>query len=382
MSDTTMGKKDKVFCAVGMMSGTSMDGIDIAMIYTDGESVERSGPTYSVPYTPEMREAIAAALVTASQCRDKKNPPDELTKLETVITEMHVGALNQLLEREGMIADDLDVIGMHGQTIIHRPDRGWTWQLADGPLLASRTGVTAVTDFRSTDMQNGGQGAPLVPLHHLALLKKSRPADTIAILNIGGVANVTWVDFSEDEENPAILAFDTGPGNALLDDWALVHTGTPCDVDGVLSARGVVHADVMASLMDSPYFDESPPKTLDREDFDPQVVRGLSAEDGAATLTDFVVESVIAAQSHFPKPVDAWYVCGGGRHNPTLMRRLRRRVPVMLDPVDVIGWRGDALEAEAFAFLAVRALKGLPLSVPSTTGVSEPVSGGIISKAP
>jgi len=380
MADAANSQKDKIYCAVGMMSGTSMDGIDIAVIYTDGESVERSGPSTSVPYTPEMREAIAAALVTASQCRDKTNPPEEITKLETLITEMHVSALNAFLDQEGLHADDIDVIGMHGQTIIHRPEHGWTWQLADGPLLASKTGVTAVTDFRSNDMENGGEGAPLVPLHHLAMLKKSRPADIIAILNIGGVANVTWLDFSKDADNPDILAFDTGPGNALLDDWALVHTGTPCDVDGALAARGVVHADVMASLMDSPYFDESPPKTLDREDFDPQVVRGLSPEDGAATLTDFVVESVCAAQSHFPKPVDAWYVCGGGRHNPKLMRRLRRRVPVMLDPVDVLGWQGDALEAEAFAFLAVRALKGLPLSVPSTTGVNKPVSGGVISK--
>lgn len=370
--------KKHIYCAIGLMSGTSMDGIDAAMIYTDGETVERLGPSLTLPYTPEIRTQIKESLVIAAKTFDRSDPPEEIHLLERQLTDLHYKAVEELLSLTMFEHSQIDVIGFHGHTVTHRPDKGWSWQIGDGGRLAGRSDIKVVNDFRSNDLSHGGEGAPLVPLYHRALLKRERRHDTVAIINLGGVGNVTWIDFSENAEDPAILAFDTGPANAVLDDWAEVHTGIPCDTDGALASRGVAHAEVLSQLMNSPYFDEVPPKSLDRDDFNMQSARGLSAEDGAATLTDFVVASVVAAQSHFPKPVEAWYVCGGGSHNKTLMRRLRAHTPVMVDPVEVLGWRGDALEAEAFAFLAVRRLLNLPASLPSITGVDEPRTGGVI----
>lgn len=357
-----------------------MDGVDAALIYTDGVSISRIGPSLTVSYSAEVRERIRTGLDMASSFVPGSPMPAEIKDLERELTDWHAHAVEELLAVTGQRPKDVDLIGFHGQTLTHRPDRGWTWQIGDGGRLAGHTGIPVVNDFRTADVEAGGEGAPLAPLYHAALLKRDRRHKTVAILNVGGVANVTWISFAEDEENPAIVAFDTGPGNAMLDDWAQIHTGEPVDTDGVLAARGISHEEVVMGLMATPYFDEKPPKTLDRDDFNIQSVRGLSAEDGAATLTDFVVESVVAAQSHFPLPPEAWYVCGGGRLNPTIMRRLRRRLPVLVDPVEVLGWRGDALEAEAFAFLAARSERGLPISLPSTTGCKEPLTGGQLHK--
>ncbi len=377
---SVFGEPGDVKCTIGLMSGTSMDGIDAAILYTDGVHVERHGPSLTIPYTPERREQVKAGLRAAYSCASDKQPPETVRVLEQELTDWHADAVRELLSYTGQTSDEIDVIGFHGQTLTHRPDRGWSWQLGDGGRLAGLTGIPVVNNFRAADIAAGGEGAPLVPLYHAALLKRARPHDVVAVLNIGGVSNVTWIAFGNESEDPDVLAFDTGPGNAMLDDWAEIHTGNPLDLDGNLAARGLIHEEVLMGLMASPYFDEAPPKSLDRDDFNVQTVRGLSAEDGAATLTDFVVGSVIAAQSHFPKPPDSWYVTGGGRHNATMMRRLRRRLPVLLDPVEVLGWRGDALEAEAFAFLAVRSLRGLPLSLPDTTGCQNPTKGGVLHK--
>jgi len=375
---SVLGEPGEIKCVIGLMSGTSMDGIDAAMIYTDGVRIERLGPSLTLPYTPEMRAQVKECLSLAAGCSSPENPPEAIKRLDDDLADWHAEAVFELLDVTGQGPEEIDLIGFHGQTLTHRPDRGWTWQLGDGGRLAGLTGIKVVNDFRSADVAAGGEGAPLVPLYHAALLARARRHNVVAVLNIGGVANVTWVKFGAEGEDPEIMAFDTGPGNAMLDDWAEIHTGKPVDTDGNLAARGLSHDEVVMGLMASPYFDEKPPKTLDRDDFNIQAVRGLSAEDGAATLTNFVVGSVISAQSHFPSPPEAWYVAGGGRHNPTLMRRLRRRLPVLADPVEVLGWRGDALEAEAFAFLAARTERGLALSLPSTTGCSEPTRGGVI----
>ncbi len=369
-----LAEKSDIKCAIGLMSGTSMDGVDAAIIYTDGHKVERFGATITLEYPQEVRDRIRAGLDEAYNAVSAESPSPLILALEAEITDWHIKAVKQLLQEAKLEPADVDVIGFHGQTMTHRPDKGWTWQIGDGTKLANETGIAVVNDFRTADVANGGEGAPLVPLYHAALLASSSKHETVAILNIGGVANVTWISVSDDI--PQIIAFDTGPGNAMLDDWAKIHTGNQCDIGGELAARGCAHEEVVVGLMSSPYFDEQPPKTLDRDDFNIQAIRGLNAEDGAATLTEFMVESVVAAQSHFKKPPEAWYICGGGRLNPTIMRRLRRRLPVLVDPVEVLGWRGDALEAEAFAFLAVRSVKELPLSLPETTGCSEPTCGG------
>lgn len=367
---------EPVLCVIGLMSGTSMDGVDAALLYTDGVTIQRTDKALTIPYSADIREALKAAILEASSGTLKTEPSAAIIETERLITDLHTDAVNQLLAGADIAASDVDVIGFHGQTIAHRPDLGWTWQIGDAKRLAKQTKIPVVSDFRSQDMDNGGQGAPLVPVYHAALLGRDRRHDVIAVLNIGGVANISWISFEGDETNPEIIAFDTGPGNALIDDWVEIHTGDSFDKDGLHAARGSVHEEIMLSLMASPYFDETPPKALDRGDFNGQAARGLSFEDGAATLTEFMVQSIVASQEHLPKPPEAWYVCGGGRLNKTFMRNLRRRLPVIVDPVEVIGWQGDAVEAQAFGYLAARSLKNLPLTFPTTTGVSSPQTGG------
>ena len=313
----------------------------------------------------------------AARHPDKADPHPELVRLEREITDDHVIAVGRLLEKAQLGPDEIDVIGLHGHTVLHRPHRGMTWQIGDGARLARETGIAVVADMRANDIANGGQGAPFAPLYHRALLNTEPPHDTVAVLNLGGVANVTWVGGLKTPK-AEIMAFDTGPGNALIDDWAMLHTGRAVDQDGNLAAQGLVHSELVASFLDNPYFDEAPPKSLDRNDFSIQCVRGLSAADGAATLIEITVSAIVTAQAHFPSPPEAWYVCGGGRKNKTMMSRLRAGTPVLVDPVEVLGWRGDVLEAEAFGFLAVRSLLGLPLSLPTTTGISGPVTGGVL----
>jgi anhydro-N-acetylmuramic acid kinase len=263
----------------------------------------------------------------------------------------------------------VDIIGFHGHTILHCPAERRTWQLGDGALLARRLGLDVVADFRSADVTAGGEGAPLAPLYHAALAAPL--LKPLAILNIGGVANVTWVG-----DGTEILAFDTGPGNALIDDWVRQHTGRAADTDGALARTGRVSAEHVARFLENPFFQRRPPKSLDRDDFRDAAPVGLSLEDGAATLTEMTVAAVAAATYHFPAPVRAWLVTGGGRHNRALMGALGRRLGAAVRTIEAAGWNGDALEAQAFAYLAVRSIEDLPLSLPTTTGVPRPTCGG------
>lgn len=364
---------DVTMKVLGLMSGTSLDGIDLAVIDSDGERVTGFGPALTVPHLPATRAACREASRLAAAWRPGDTVPAAITDAEARITEAHRLAVRHFLEVTG--EQGIELIGFHGQTIAHRPAERLTWQIGDAQGLADAFGLPVVGGMRLADVAAGGQGAPLVPLYHRALVLSSSlhpgAGGPIAILNLGGVGNVTWI--AGDAEP---VAFDTGPGNALIDDWALRHTGIPVDRDGALAAAGRVHQDVLAALMDHPYFDLAAPKSLDRDDFTLAPVRGLSPADGAATLTAFTAASVAAARAHFPAPVERFLVTGGGRLNPTLMAMLRERLGVAVEPVETLEWRGDSLEAEAFAFLAVRSLKGLPLSVPGTTGVPRPLTGG------
>jgi anhydro-N-acetylmuramic acid kinase len=265
---------------------------------------------------------------------------------------------------------------MHGQTILHRPERRFTRQLGRGARLAAALGIQVVSRFRHADVAAGGQGAPLAPLYHkaLALGLPAGSTGALGVLNLGGVANVTWID------GDGIAAFDTGPASAMIDDWVRRHTGAPYDEGGRIAASGTIDRERLARLLTNPYFDRPPPKSLDRNDFPLDAVEGLSLEDGAATLAAFTIESVAAARLHLATTPRRWLVTGGGRHNGTLMAGLRAALGVPVDPVEAAGWDGDSLEAQAFGFLAVRSLRGLPLSVPTTTGVPEPMTGGVLDR--
>jgi anhydro-N-acetylmuramic acid kinase len=348
--------------AIGLMSGTSLDGIDVSIVTTDGRRNAEPGPALTVPYSPALRARLRGVLGGGGP----------VAEVEREMTAAHVDAVACFVAEHGVAAD---VIGFHGHTILHRPNDGRTWQIGDGALLARLTGIDVVCDFRSADVAAGGEGAPLVPLFHAALA--ARLDKPLAILNIGGVANVTWLGAEEG----AILAFDTGPGNAPIDDWALRHLGRPIDRDGALARAGHIDAARLADFLAHPFFARLPPKSLDRGDFAAFDGNELTAADGAATLTAMTAAAVARAAAHFPAPVGQWLVTGGGRHNPALMDELVSRLGAPVAPVESVGWNGDALEAQAFAYLAVRSLEGLPLSLPTTTGVARPMTGGRLFRA-
>jgi anhydro-N-acetylmuramic acid kinase len=342
------------------MSGTSLDGIDVAAIETDGGDRVAPGPSLTIPYPEDFRERLRGVL-------GGKGP---VAAVEDELTRLHAAAVAEFRRRHPEI--DATLIGFHGHTILHEPEHRRTWQIGDGALLARLSGTDVVADFRSADVAAGGEGAPLAPLYHAALAAGLEKP--LAVLNLGGVGNVTWIGPGAEE----ILAFDTGPGNALLDDWVRHHTGAVCDWDGTLAVAGIAAADRVAQFLAVPYFMRRPPKSLDRDEFRAFVPTGLGFEDGAATLTEMTAASVAAARAHFPAPAREWLICGGGRHNPALIAALARRLAVPVRPVEAVGWNGDALEAEAFGYLAVRSVLGLPLSLPATTGVPRPIRGGVL----
>lgn len=359
---------------IGLMSGTSLDGIDAALLETDGVRVGRAGAAISIPYDADMRALLRTALQTAAATETNASTP-VLAEAQRRLTEAHGQAVAALLRQAGCPAQEIAIIGFHGQTVLHRPQLRRTWQIGDGDALARMTGIDVAYDFRSADVAAGGEGAPLVPLYHQALAVKSGITQPVAVVNIGGVANVTYV-------GETLLAFDTGPGNAPIDDWAAHHIGRPVDLDGALAAAGTVDESVLSGLLAHSFFDRIPPKSLDRFDFGFSGVTHLSAQDGAATLTAFTAAAIARAAEHFPTPVARWIICGGGRHNPVLMRALGERTSAPVAACETLGWRGDFLEAEAFAFLAMRCRRGLPLSLPTTTGVRAPMAGGRIAHAP
>ena len=356
--------------AIGLMSGTSLDGIDAALIDTDGEGATRSIAFRGEAYSDTARRELAAATALALTFdRPRASPP--VMAAQDLITRTHIMVVNKLLRDAGVAAEDVGVIGFHGQTVAHRPDRGWTWQIGDGAQLAATTGILTVSDFRSADVCAGGQGAPLLPVYHAALCADlPRP---VAVLNLGGVGNVTWIG-----ADGALVAFDTGPANGLIDHWIEAQTGATFDRDGAAAAAGRVDQAVLAAMLDHPYFDSPPPKSLDRNDFTIQPVRGLSTADGAATLTAFTAATVaLALRALLARPTRL-LVAGGGRRNPTLMAMIAEQAALPVEPIEALGHDGDAIEAEGFAYMAVRRLRELPISFPGTTGVGEAMTGGVI----
>ena len=338
--------------------------MDAAAIETDGEHVASRGSAITVPYDDVLRADLRRVLDLAPN----------LTRADPIVvdvarrvTDAHIVAVRQL-------GADADVIGFHGQTILHRPDQRRTWQIGDADVLAQAVGIPVAHDFRSADVAAGGEGAPLAPAYHAALAAHlPRP---LAVLNLGGVGNVTFIG-----ADGGLIAFDTGPGNGPLDDWIFRHTGDPFDRDGRLAATGRVDQAVLARLLADPYFARPAPKSLDRLDFARSLAASgldaLAAADGAATLVAFTAESV--ARALLPAAPLRWLVTGGGRRNPAIMGALAMRLGAPVAPVEEVGWDGDALEAQCFGFLAARVLAGLPLSFPGTTGAPHPLPGGAVA---
>tara|TARA_Y100001970_G_scaffold293959_1_gene445086 strand:- start:14024 stop:15073 length:1050 start_codon:yes stop_codon:yes gene_type:complete len=347
------------------MSGTSIDGIDAALVQTDGEKIFNFGPACTVPYSFALEQSIRSAL-------GKQSENGELVRN---LTDAHASAVENILSKHPTYKEKIQLIGLHGHTLFHSPDEGVTIQAGDGERLAKKTGYDVVYDFRFADVASGGQGAPLVPLFHEAL---GRDLDgPIEVVNIGGISNITWIDPAGDMPP---IAFDTGPGNALLDDWVRSTSNLMYDRDGVLSSCGTPHRDTLLKLMNNPYFDRPPPKSLDRLSLNTELVNGLSPADGAATLVHFTCETIAGNFAHVPSKPKRLLITGGGRHNPNIMRTLAEIAGLPVSPVEAVNWDGDAIEAQAFAFLAVRSLRGLPLSLPSTTGVPEPTTGGRLAR--
>lgn len=352
---------------LGMMSGTSMDGVDAAVLVTDGENHLEFGDTGFRAYATTERDVLRAG--------QGMWPGEDLEAASEVVHRAHVELSEQFPSR---------VIGFHGQTLAHDPDHARTHQLGDGSVLAKATGRDVVWDFRSEDMRAGGQGAPLAPFFHFAIARHIGATEPVGVINLGGVANVTFVDprKASPEEPGALLAFDTGPASALVDDFMTTRLGTPFDENGKLAATGQVDTSVLARLGEVDFLSKLPPKSLDRNDFAEfaAAVSGLSDEDGAATLTALTAECLGRATLHLPKRPTRWLVAGGGRKNKTMMRMISDRLGCHVAPVEDVGLNGDFIEAQAFAWLAVRVMRGLPTTAPGTTGCRRPLSGGKISR--
>jgi len=364
--------------AVGLMTGTVLDGnIDVALIKTDGETIADFGTYRLAPYPQSIRALLEETLGAARAWNFSGPEPAIFAKAEEQLTRAQSAAVMQLVESHGLSMADIGVVGFHGQTVLHRapqPGRiGATRQLGDGALMHSLLGCRVVYDFRSADVRAGGQGAPLAAAYHTALLRAAGATGDMAVLNLGGVANITWWDGADQ-----VVAFDTGPANAPLNDFVKSLGLGDMDRDGALGRAGTVDEARLARLLQHPYLSAPYPKSLDRFDFTAAMAEGLGSEDGAALLTAFTASAVGRALDLLPQRPKKLVVSGGGRHNPTLMAMLATRAKVEIVPAEAYGWSGDAVEAECFAFLAVRVLRGLPISFPSTTGVPQPMTGGIL----
>ncbi len=352
---------DKVYTVIGVMCGTSMDAIDLALVRTDGQDI------------CELLDFISfdnddAYKASTRKVFKKTDLDATVLEAEKVVTDAHIKAIQQTNW-------DADLIGFHGQTITHMPENRFTWQIGEAQKLADETGIDVVADMRLADVKAGGQGAPLMPICHRALLPAGeRP---VAILNMGGISNITWIGEQEND----ILAGDVGPANALINDYMKVKTGQEFDRDGALAASGQIHQNLVDKWLSAEFFGKPMPKSLDRDPWDVSAAYDLSLEDGAATITAFTVQSIVKSFEQFSALTKNLYVGGGGRHNKHMMNCLNDALDCNVHMVEALGWNGDALEAQGFAYLAVRSLKGLTLTLPTTTGAPEPMTGGKLYKS-
>jgi anhydro-N-acetylmuramic acid kinase len=362
--------------AIGLMSGTSLDGVDVALIETDGKRVRAFGPTGYRPYSEAERGLLRQALAEAVNLPQRDARPGILGAAERAVTTAHAEAVASFIAHNRIASGDVDIVGFHGQTVLHRPAQKMTVQIGDATALARAIHLPVMHDFRAADVAAGGQGAPFVPVYHRALAQSLDREGPIVVVNIGGVSNITYIDGAD-----ALIACDTGPGNALLDDFMFRAMGQQFDCEGRLAAQGTADEQWVAQALQLPFFAKLPPKSLDRNQFASLALRDMPAADGAATLTALTVAAIAGIVPLLPKAPRSWIVTGGGARNLTMVRMLREQLaPATVEAADALGWSADAMEAQAFGFLAARGLKGLPLSYPATTGVPIPMTGGIIAR--
>lgn len=354
-----------------------MDGIDVALVRTDGLHIVEYGASLAVDYPAAMRKKIEAGLEDAKQIEGRGDRPATLAQLAQEVTDLHINAVNLFLQQNGLTSNHIDLIGFHGQTVLHRPEQALTVQLGEGERLAKATGIDVVYDMRANDMVAGGQGAPLVPVFHQAIAANLDDEFPICFVNIGGISNITYVNGDE------LIAFDTGPGNTLIDQWVQTCGGIPYDQGGKIASEGRINHGIVDRYMAAEFFTKSGPKSLDRNDFPPLEMDAAELSDGARTLARITATAIIRATEHLPQtaPPKTWVSCGGGRLNSVVMgdlTALAKAQGATVLSAEEANLEGDMLEAQAFAYLAVRSAAGLPLTFPTTTGCDEPVSGGVL----
>lgn len=368
----------KIMTAIGLMSGTSMDGIDVALLRTDGDAFVERGPSAGYAYDPRFRDRLKQGLEEAKSITSREQRPGTLAELERELTLRHAEAVQTFMRNNNIKSDAVDIIGFHGQTVLHRPDDALTVQIGDGALLARETGIDVLYDMRANDMEHGGQGAPLIPVYHAALARNAT-ADgkleaPVVFVNIGGISNLTYIGADD-----GLIAYDSGPGNTLIDQWVEAHAGIPFDQGGMIASEGSVLPELAERYLLNPFFSADRRRSLDRNDFAPPEGKDASLEDGARTLAYVTAAAIVKSAGHLPTTPRAYVVCGGGRLNPVIMGDLGSQVKTHGANVlsaEAMGFNGDSMEAEAWAYLAVRAREGLPLTYPGTTGVRQPVTGG------
>lgn len=370
--------------AIGLMSGTSLDGIDVALLRSDGLNVLERGPFLTIPYNEEFRKTLAQSLQTALEIKNRSDRPGNLSEVEAELTDLHANAVMQFLHTYSLRASDIDLVGFHGQTVLHRPDEGLTVQLGDGPRLANKLGMPVVYDMRANDTANGGQGAPLAPAYHKAIAanldQQWQGLNPVCFVNIGGISNLTYIDAGHPP-----LAFDCGTGNVLIDQWVQAHTGEAFDKDGLTGRDGQINYEVaqryivpMAEKLDRGV-------SLDRLDFTPLSKGHVNLADGAKTLAYITAQLIAKSQNRLPKKPRLWVLSGGGRLNKTIVSELHKALDISpnanenrIIKSEDLAISGDAVEAEAWGYLAIRSIKGLPLTYPTTTNVSGECIGGVV----
>ena len=352
---------DKVYTVIGVMCGTSMDAIDLALVRTDGKDFTELMDFQSIDNDDHYKKAVRTVFTRTIE-------DDEVRFADKVVTDAHIKAIKEF-------GHQADLIGCHGQSISHEPQNRFTWQLGDFQKIADETEIDVVADLRQADIKAGGQGAPLLPLCHRAFASDApRP---IAILNLGGVGNITYLG----QERHDICAFDTGPANALIDDLVKIKTGKNYDAGGEIASEGIIHQEMVDDWLQHDYFKHQIPKSLDRDEWEVRRAYDLPLEDAVATLSAFTVQSVEKSFIHLPNTPKTVYVAGGGRHNKFIMEQLNEALPCAVSKVEELDWNGDAVEAKGFAYLAVRAHLGLSITLPTTTGAPEPMTGGKLYSA-